>query len=100
MCVYVLFVVLTGLVKYISEDPAMKLLNPYILPKLISQDFVESYFSVQRSEGGSSSHMTASRYSYNSKSIEQTHVLPGNLGHRACSTPVGRVFSNSADLPE
>jgi hypothetical protein len=39
--------------------------NHYIIPKRISQDVVESFFSVQRQSCGGTNYMTAYTYGYN-----------------------------------
>ena len=44
-----------------SHDPK----HHYIIPKRLSQDVVESFFSVQRQSCGGTSNMTAYTYGYN-----------------------------------
>ena len=43
--------------------------NHYIIPKRISQDVVESFFSIQRQACGGTTNMTAFTYGYNINSI-------------------------------
>ena len=54
------------LVKFI-ESPEIQSLqgSHYVIPKRLSQDLVESFFSVQRQSCGGTNNMTAIAYGYN-----------------------------------
>ena len=63
----------------------------YIIPKRLSQDIVESFFSLQRQSCGGSSNMTAYAYGYNVNSAvsyqkpnlsqkKQTNVFQADAG--------------------
>lgn len=49
------------------ESPKIQSLqgNHYVIPKRLSQDLVESFFSVQRQSCGGTTNMTAVAYGYN-----------------------------------
>ncbi|XP_028407341.1 uncharacterized protein LOC114529968 [Dendronephthya gigantea] len=60
-----------ALVKFIGT-PEFRSLHgspPYIIPKRISQDIVESFFSMQRQACGGTNNMTAYTYGYNVNSM-------------------------------
>ena len=54
----------------------------FIIPKRISQDIVESYFSLRRSACGSNSNMTAFAYGNNTQHLILHHVSQKNLRKR------------------
>ena len=59
------------LIKFIGT-PEFKSLHgshPYIIPKRVSQDIVESFFSMQRQACGGTNNMTAYTYGYNVNSM-------------------------------
>eukprot|EP00117_Sycon_ciliatum_P042347 scpid15668/ scgid30822/ len=86
-----------GLVQFRTCDPRVKHLNLYILPHRLTQDFVENYFSLQRSTGGANQNMTARAYGYQANAIAQTHVIPSNLGRAALDLPL--TMRNTSNAP-
>ena len=86
-------------IKYIEDDEDFNNnvgRNLYIIPKRISQDFVESFFSKQRQSCGGTQNMTAFTYGYNINSslsqdasrlvkYKQTNVIEVEECHKAVS---------------
>ena len=76
------------LLHFMSTDKEIKDLQLYFYPRRLNQDFLEGYFGLHRSVDGCSQNMTAQRFGYQSLSIQQTHVLPQNLGSAALELPL------------
>ena len=77
-----------SLLDYMENDPQMQHMKLYVQPYRLNQDFLENYFGIQRSSGGCAQNMTAHRYGYQALAIQQTHVIPGNLGNAAVNMPL------------
>ena len=54
----------------------------FVIPKRLSQDIVESYFSLQRSSCGGNMNMTGYVYGNNAQSIISSHVAAKNMTKR------------------
>eukprot|EP00117_Sycon_ciliatum_P043741 scpid54974/ scgid5965/ Transposable element P transposase len=79
---------LTQLITFIATDARISGMKLYLLPGRLNQDFVEGYFGLQRSIGGSSCNMTAQRYGYQTLTLAQSHIIPRNLQHNAVNLPL------------
>lgn len=83
----------TELTKYIASETFKERHGDcYVIPKRISQDCVESFFSVQRQMCGGNSNMTAFSYGYNLNGIlsyRSSNLLKGiQTSYDVCSSSI------------
>ena len=71
---------LCALIDYFSEPQFQEKhgRGAFIIPKRISQDIVESYFSLQRSSCGGNTNMTAYTYGHSTQQLILHHVARKN----------------------
>lgn len=96
---------LSALIDHITE---LKFIAQYgsgffVIPRRLSQDILESYFSIQRASGGGNTNMTAYSYGHNTQHLILGHVARKNkrsvddeedrpLHKRARSTPTQTIL--------
>ena len=78
---------INGLHKFLDYITSLQFLakhggGRFVIPKRLSQDIVESYFSLQRSSCGGNTNMTAATYGSNAQSLILSHVAKKNSRKR------------------